>query len=62
MVTRVEECPSILGETGFITNEGDMKNLTSAQGQEKIATAIADALGYYFAGNPAVFEGDYYTP
>ncbi len=62
MVTRVEECPSILVETGFITNEGDMKNLTSSQGQEKIATAIADALGYYFAGNPAVFEGDYYTP
>lgn len=62
MVTRVEECPSILVETGFITNKGDMKNLTSAQGQEKIAEAIADALGYYFAGNPAVIEGDYYTP
>ncbi|MCR5783433.1 MAG: N-acetylmuramoyl-L-alanine amidase [Clostridia bacterium] len=62
MVARVEECPSILVETGFITNEGDMKNLTSKEGQNKIATAIADALGYYFAGNPAVNEGNYITP
>lgn len=48
LVTRVEECPSVLIETGYITNEGDKNILTSADGQDKIAAATADGIEEYF--------------
>jgi N-acetylmuramoyl-L-alanine amidase len=39
--------PSILVETGFATNQKDGAFLGSAQGQHKIATAIADGIVAY---------------
>lgn len=39
--------PSVLVETGFIDSEYDAKILTSNSGQEKIASAIADAINEY---------------
>src|SRR5712691_7164429 len=39
--------PSILVEAGFATNRGDGAFLASAQGQRKIATAIADGIVAY---------------
>ncbi len=39
--------PSILVEAGFATNRGDGAFLASAQGERKIATAIADAIVAY---------------
>ncbi len=39
--------PSVLIETGFLTNARDRKLLTSSDGQHKIATAIFDAILKY---------------
>jgi N-acetylmuramoyl-L-alanine amidase len=42
--------PSVLVETGFITNENDRKLLTSEHGQELIATSIYRAIKNYKEG------------
>lgn len=47
MVTRVEECPSVLVECGYLTNEKDALFLTSENGQGLIATAIAQGIVDY---------------
>lgn len=47
MVTRIEECPSVLVECGYLTNELDAKFLTSDSGQQIIATAIAQGIVDY---------------
>ena len=39
--------PSVLVETGFITNTGEGRFLNSSKGQESIATSIADAVVDY---------------
>ena len=47
MVTRVEECPSVLVECGYLTNENDALFLTSENGQAVTATAIAQGIVDY---------------
>jgi len=39
--------PSVLVETGFITNKGEGAYLNSKKGQEELSTAIAGAIGNY---------------
>ncbi len=44
--------PAVLVETGFIDNEKDAEFLTSEEGQNKIAAAIASAVAKYTAVSP----------
>ena len=46
-VTRVENCPAVLVECGFITNSGDFKMQNSASGQKYIAKGIYDGIVKY---------------
>ena len=39
--------PSVIVEVGFLSNQNEERYLTSAQGQEAIAVAIADAIIEY---------------
>ena len=48
-VTRLEECPSVLIETGFITNEEECRLLLEASNREKIAAAVAGGVEEYIA-------------
>lgn len=50
MVTRAEECPSVLIECGYLTNKNDAEFLTSTDGQGYLATAIAQGVVDYLAG------------
>lgn len=47
-VTRVENCPAVLVECGYITNAGDFKMQNSANGQKYIAKGIYDGIIKYF--------------
>lgn len=47
MVTRVEECPSVLVEMGYMSNEADAQFLISEGGQKVLATAIAQGIVDY---------------
>ena len=47
MVTRVEECPSVLVECGYITNGKDYAFLKDDNGQNILATAIAQGIVDY---------------
>lgn len=47
MVTRIEECPSVLVECGYLTNELDAQFLMSDGGQQVLATAIAQGIVDY---------------
>lgn len=49
MVTRVEECPSVLVECGYLTNANDARFLTDSNGQSVLATAIAQGIVDYLA-------------
>lgn len=46
-VTRVENCPAILVECGFITNSGDFKIQNSSSGQDAIARGIYNGIVKY---------------
>lgn len=46
-VTRVENCPAVLVECGFITNSADFKVQNSANGQKYIARGIYDGILKY---------------
>ncbi len=50
MVTRVEECPSVLVECGYLTNVKDAEFMTDSNGQGYLATAIAQGVVDYLAG------------
>lgn len=47
-VTRLEECPSVLVETAFITNETECRLLLDSVNRDKIAAAIADGIESYY--------------
>lgn len=47
MVTRIEECPSVLVECGYLTNDIDAQFLMSDGGQQVLATAIAQGIVDY---------------
>lgn len=49
VVLKAPDTPSILFETGYLTNEDDMKFLSSATGQNRIATAVTAAVQAHFA-------------
>lgn len=42
-------CPTVIVEMGFISNKSDRSRLTSEQGQQEIAAAIASALQQYLS-------------
>lgn len=48
-VTRLEECPSVLVETAFVTNETECRLLLDSANRDKIASAIADGIESYLA-------------
>lgn len=52
-VLRAPDVPSVLLETGFVTNERDRARLTTAQGREEYAQVLARAIRIYFASRPA---------
>lgn len=43
-VTRLEDCPSVLIETGYITNDNECLKLIDATNQQKLAGAIAQGV------------------
>lgn len=43
-VTRLEDCPSVLIETGYITNDSECLKLIDASNQQKLAGAIAEGI------------------
>ena len=52
LVLKSPDIPSILIETGFLTNPSDAKRLSNAAHQDKIARAILDGTVRYFDRNP----------
>ena len=51
-VLKAPDIPSVLIETGFISNPKDEKNLNSPAHQQKLAKAIYTAVDNYFTRNP----------
>jgi N-acetylmuramoyl-L-alanine amidase len=58
-VLKASDIPSILVETGFISNHKEEKNLNSTWYQQKLATAISNGVKRYFIENP--LQGSYYA-
>lgn len=50
-VTRIEECPAVLIEYGFVSNISECKLLWSDSVQEKLAQATVDGIADYIASN-----------
>lgn len=48
-VLRAPDVPSVLFESGFVTNETDRARLTTQQGREQYAEVLAQAIRVYFA-------------
>lgn len=57
MVLKAPDTPSVLFETGYISNEGDAAFLASREGQQKIARGVARAVEVHFARKLAM-RGD----
>ena len=51
-VLKAPDIPSLLVETGFISNPGEEKRLVSSSHQAKLATAMHRAISEYFMANP----------
>ena len=54
MVLKAPDMPSILFETGYLSNAEDAAFLDSREGRERIAQGVARAVGVYFARRLAV--------
>ena len=52
LVLKSPDIPSILIETGFLTNPTDAKRLSNSKHQEQVARAILDGILRYFDRNP----------
>ncbi len=52
IVLRSPDIPSLLIETGFLSNRSDAKRLSSSREQEKIAAAIFEGIKRYFEKSP----------
>lgn len=61
-VLKSPDMPSILVETGFITNPNDEKNLRSSNYQTKIANAIYAAIDGYYLQTPHYSNARYASP
>lgn len=62
VVLKSPDIPSILIETGFITNLDEEKKLRTTRYQEKIANAIHRALGEYYDQTPYYNQASYSSP
>ena len=49
VVLKAPDTPSVLFETGFISNKGDSEFLASKAGQKKVARGVRDAVQIHFA-------------
>jgi N-acetylmuramoyl-L-alanine amidase len=49
IVLKAPDTPSILFETGYVSNEADVAFLSSASGQQKVARSLANAIQVHFA-------------
>lgn len=49
IVLKAPDMPSILFETGYLSNASDVKFLSSAEGQQKVARSLANAIQVHFA-------------
>ncbi|MDT0603761.1 N-acetylmuramoyl-L-alanine amidase [Thalassotalea castellviae] len=58
-VLKSSDIPSVLIETGFISNPREEKNLNSSAHQQKLANAIFNSVDNYFANNAP--DGTYYA-
>lgn len=61
-VLRSPDVPSILIETGFITNLDEERKLRSASYQKKIANSVYKALGDYYDQTPYYSQASYASP
>jgi N-acetylmuramoyl-L-alanine amidase len=52
-VLKAPDVPSVLVEMGYLSNATDARFLSSSAGVSKIASAITDAVGAYFARQEA---------
>lgn len=57
MVLKAPDTPSVLFETGYISNESDAAFLSSREGQQKIARGVARAIEVHFARKLAMAPG-----
>jgi N-acetylmuramoyl-L-alanine amidase len=54
VVLKSPDVPSVLFETGYINNPGDLARLTSSAGRQGFAVALATAIKVYFARSSAL--------
>jgi N-acetylmuramoyl-L-alanine amidase len=54
VVLRAPDVPSVLYESGFISNPADAQRLTSPEGQQRFAKVMARAIRVYFAREAGV--------
>ena len=57
MVLKAPDTPSVLFETGYISNAEDAAFLASREGQQKIARGVARAIEVHFARKLAMHGG-----
>src|SRR3546814_14766918 len=53
IVLKAPDTPSVLFETGFVSNENDVAFLVSSAGQKKIARGVREAVQVHFARQTA---------
>jgi N-acetylmuramoyl-L-alanine amidase len=49
IVLKAPDTPSVLFETGYLSNESDVNFLASSEGQQKVARSVANAIQVHFA-------------
>lgn len=49
IVLKAPDTPSVLFETGYLSNESDVSFLSSADGQQRVAKSVASAIQVHFA-------------
>lgn len=54
VVLRSPEMPSVLYEAGFVSNEDEARELSSAEGRARFAGAMTSAIRVFFVRNPPV--------
>jgi N-acetylmuramoyl-L-alanine amidase len=56
IVLKAPDMPSVLFETGYLSNENDVGFLASAEGRQKVARSVANAIQVHFARRLALQE------
>lgn len=57
-VLRAPDIPSVLFESGFITNESEAERLSSPEGRRRFAEVLARAIRIYFVRSGALLGGE----